>query len=1090
MDPYIGSSHIDDLHSEELIKMEDEYAAHTYHPIPVVFKKAAGVFVWDTEEKRYYDFLSSYSAVNQGHSHPKIVSALITQAQKCALSSRAFYNEIFPQYAKYITEFFGYEMVLPMNTGAEAVETGIKLARRWGYVHKQIPENQAVIICCKGCFHGRTIGVISLSDDPSSFSNYGPLLTGIAKIDYNNTQQLEDAIQHYAGRVCGFIVEPIQGEAGVVVPDEGYLKKCYEICKKNNVLLIADEIQTGLCRTGKLLCSDWDNIKPDVLLLGKAISGGLLPISAVLSSKEVMLTIKPGEHGSTYGGSPLASAVAMAALSVLREESLSDNAQKLGEIFRKEISDIKSPLIIDVRGRGLLNAIVVDPKSPISAWEICMMFAEKGLLAKPTHENIIRLAPPLTITLEQMRECIEIIATVFNDYDENKRFRLAKSFVDGYRGRPAPFGFGVLGELVYRRTYSRIKPDGTNEQWFETVERVVNGTFTMQRQWIERHGLAWNAPRARTLAQNMYERIFSMKFLPPGRGLWAMGSPLTETRGLYAALNNCAFVSTETMRHAPSKPFIFLMDASMLGVGVGFDTKGAGTMTIKGPRRDKTALFTIPDSREGWVESVRLLLDSYFHNKPVQQFEYNLIRGEGEAIKGFGGHSSGPESLKMLHQAIINSLEKEIDRSISVTTIVDLMNLIGKCVVSANTRQTAEIAFGDPNSEEYINLKNYKVNPHRADYGWTSNNSVFASLGMDYEKVCDRIIDNGEPGFAWLDNMQKFSRMDSSEGDNKDIRAVGGNPCLEQTLESFEVCCLVETFPNNHTDLNDYLETLKFAFMYAKTVTLGKTQWPDTNRVLLRNRRIGCSMSGIAQFITEKGLNELKRWSIEGYKAITEYDKYFSEWLAIPRSIKTTSIKPSGTVSLLAGATPGMHYPISEYYIRRVRLQRESGLLAPLIEAGYKVEQAAENKFNMVVEIPIHAGKGIRKAKSLTMWEQLSLAAFLQKYWADNQVSCTVSFNPATEGPQLQYALDYFQYQLKGVSFLPVYEGDQNAYQQMPYEEIDQETYERMTKDLKPVAFNKVLEVTEPKPDKFCDSSACQTLLSINTNTSEPENLS
>ncbi|EFA85035.1 ornithine-oxo-acid transaminase [Heterostelium album PN500] len=405
----------DSYNSEELIKMESDYAAHTYHPLPVVFKRASGVYVWDMEDKRYYDFLSSYSAVNQGHSHPKIVEALITQAQQCALSSRAFYNEIFPQYAKFITEFFGYEMVLPMNTGAEAVETSIKLARRWGYVHKKIPVNEAIIICCRGCFHGRTIGVISLSDDPSSFSNFGPLLGGFVKIDYNNVEQLEEALNKYGDRVCGFICEPIQGEAGVVVPDDGYLKKCQEICKKNNVLMIADEIQTGLCRTGRLLASDWDNVKPDIVLLGKAISGGLLPVSAVLSSKEVMLTIKPGEHGSTYGGSPLASAVAMAALSVLRDENLAENSLRLGDYFRAEITKINSPLIQEVRGKGLLNAIVVDPNATTSAWDICLMFANKGLLAKPTHENIIRLAPPLTITQDQLDECIQVIRQVFYD---------------------------------------------------------------------------------------------------------------------------------------------------------------------------------------------------------------------------------------------------------------------------------------------------------------------------------------------------------------------------------------------------------------------------------------------------------------------------------------------------------------------------------------------------------------------------------------------------------------------------------------------------------------------------------------------------
>ncbi|EGG14973.1 ribonucleoside triphosphate reductase [Cavenderia fasciculata] len=683
--------------------------------------------------------------------------------------------------------------------------------------------------------------------------------------------------------------------------------------------------------------------------------------------------------------------------------------------------------------------------------------------------------------------------TPFYESRSARKFQLSKQFIDGYSQKQVPFGFGVLGELVYRRTYSRIKPDtGTNEQWYETVERVVNGTYNMQKQWIEKHGLDWNTSKAQQSAQKMYDKIFTMKFLPPGRGLWAMGSPLTEERGLYASLNNCAFVSTDNIKQFPSKPFIFLMDASMLGVGVGFDTKGAGTLIVKGPKLDKTNSFKIPDSREGWVESVRLTLDSYFLNKPKQVFDYSLIRGEGVPIKGFGGYSSGPESLKLLHHSICETLDKSIGKPITVTNIVDLMNLIGKCVVSGNTRQTAEIAFGDPESQEYINLKNYKVNPHRQEFGWTSNNSVFSKLGMDYQSICERIVDNGEPGFAWLENMQQFSRMDSTVGDWKDKRAMGGNPCLEQTLESFELCCLVETFPNNHTDFEDFKETLKYAFLYAKTVTLGRTQWPDTNKVLLRNRRIGCSMSGIAQFITNRGLNQLKQWCTDGYEMIQEHDRAYSEWLAIPKSIKTTSIKPSGTVSLLAGATPGMHYPISEYYIRRVRLPRSSSLLDSLREAGYHIEPAVDNKFNVVVEIPIHSGANIRKAKSLTMWEQLSLASFLQKYWADNQVSCTVTFDPKLEGHQLPFALDYFQYQLKGVSFLPSM-SDEMIYEQMPYEEIDAQTYLKRAANLKPVDFNKYQrEAIEPKPDKFCDSSSC--IISSNTTLPrslqvEPENL-
>lgn len=650
-------------------------------------------------------------------------------------------------------------------------------------------------------------------------------------------------------------------------------------------------------------------------------------------------------------------------------------------------------------------------------------------------------------------------------------FKLSTGFVDKFKTIKPPFGFNGLGELVYRRSYSRVKPDGANEEWYETVERVVNGTYTMQKRWIEQHQLGWNAWQGQKSAQEMYRRIFEMKFLPPGRGLWAMGSPITEQKGLYAALNNCAFVSTETIKEDPSKPFCFLMDLAMLGVGVGFDTKGAGNIIVKGPRTDRNPeIYKIPDTREGWVESVRLLIDSYFHKTAPQDFDYSDIRPAGMLIKGFGGISSGPDPLKELHIRIRTVLDKEVGQPLSVTSIVDIMNLLGRCVVSGNVRRTAEIAFGDPNSQEYIDLKNYDVNPQRAEWGWTSNNSVFATLGMDYGAICDRIVKNGEPGFAWLSNMQNYSRMNGIE-DLKDHRARGGNPCLEQTLESYELCCLVETFPMRHESLEDFQRTLKFAYLYAKTVTLGPSHWPESNRVLLRNRRIGCSLSGIAQFIDSRGIEELRKLCVAGYNTIQEYDKKYSDWLAIPRSIKTTCVKPSGTVSLLAGATPGMHFPISNFYIRRVRLPSDSPLLKPLLAAGYKIEPAVESpNTTVVVEFPITVGGKVRKAKDVSMWEQLSLAAFLQKYWADNQVSCTVTFDPEREGKQLKHALDLFQYQLKGISFLPDISG--GAYKQMPYEEISAEQYNSLSNNLKPVDWA-VIKNNTPVPEKFCDSNTC-----------------
>jgi len=652
------------------------------------------------------------------------------------------------------------------------------------------------------------------------------------------------------------------------------------------------------------------------------------------------------------------------------------------------------------------------------------------------------------------------------------KFKLSENFVNKYKRKKPPFGFNGLGELVYMRTYSRIKKNGKNERWWETIQRVVEGTYSMQMNWIEQYQLGWNPWQAQKSAQEMYDRMFNMKFLPPGRGLWAMGTRITEKKKLYAALNNCAFVSTKTLKEDYSKPFTFLMDASMLGVGVGFDTKGAGEVMIKLPNPNRgIEEYVIPDTREGWVESLKLLLESYFHGTAEIQFDYTKIRALGEPIKGFGGVSSGHEPLEEIHVEIRKVLNRNVGEPITVTTIVDIMNLVGKCVVAGNVRRTAEIVFGEPDDDEYLDLKNYKVNPHREQYGWTSNNSIFAELGMDYTDVCKRIVDNGEPGFAWLENMRKFSRMQNG-GDNKDHRVAGGNPCLEQSLESYELCCLVETFPNNHDSLEDYKRTLKYAYLYAKTVTLGKTHWSDTNRVMLRNRRIGCSVSGVAQFITKHGMEELRKWLEDGYDTIQDWDCIYSDWFAVPKSIKTTSVKPSGTVSLLAGATPGLHYPESRFYFRRMRLSNQSELIEPLKKAGYNVEPAfGSEDSTMVVEVPVDMGEGIRTAAELSIWEQFSLAAFLQRHWADNQVSCTATFNPETEADELPHVLKYFQYRLKGISLLPRTNG--GAYKQMPYEAIDEKTYHLEVEKLSRLTFG-VIKNEEADVEKFCNNDVCE----------------
>lgn len=406
--------------AEELIKLEDNYGAHNYHPLPVVLERGEGVFLWDVNGKRYYDFLSAYSAVNQGHCHPKIINSLIDQAQKLTLTSRAFYNNQLGVYEEFITKYFGYDKVLPMNTGAEAVETAIKLCRKWAYEKKGIEENQALIVVCENNFHGRTTTIVSFSVDRDAYGNYGPFTPGFIVVPYNNAEMLEKVLNENKN-IAGFLVEPIQGEAGAYVPDDGYLKKCYDLCRKNNVLFIADEVQTGIARTGKLLACDYEGVRPDILILGKALSGGTYPVSAVLSDQQIMDVIQPGQHGSTFGGNPIAAAVAVAALEVVRDENLAEKAFELGVYFRHEMDQLcsASKIASFVRGKGLLNALIINNEQQNDlAWEICLRLADNGLLAKPTHTNIIRFAPPLVITEEQLAECVEIIKSTIKAFEE------------------------------------------------------------------------------------------------------------------------------------------------------------------------------------------------------------------------------------------------------------------------------------------------------------------------------------------------------------------------------------------------------------------------------------------------------------------------------------------------------------------------------------------------------------------------------------------------------------------------------------------------------------------------------------------------
>lgn len=658
-----------------------------------------------------------------------------------------------------------------------------------------------------------------------------------------------------------------------------------------------------------------------------------------------------------------------------------------------------------------------------------------------------------------------------------RTFKLEESFIQNYINKKAPFGFNGLGELTYIRTYSRLKADGQNEKWYETIRRVVEGTYSIQKNHINYYGLGWSEEQAQHSAEEMYDLMFNMKFLPPGRGIWAMGTDIIEKRGLFAALNNCAFISTDNLAKDLTKPFEFLMDMSMLGVGVGFDVEGAGQIEIKQPKENvNDTVFVIEDSREGWVKSLKLILMGYFKGNSIPEIDYSLIRKKGEAIKTFGGTASGSGPLKHLHKQINKILSKSIGKTISIRNIVDIMNLIGQCVVAGGVRRTAEISFG-PSTQEYLSLKNYYWNAEegkfvgamaeRADFGWTSNNSIFAKVGQDYTEVGAQTAVNGEPGYAWLENMQKYGRM-IDPPNWKDKKAKGGNPCLEQTLESGELCNLVEIFVNSISSLDEFLRVIKFAYLYAKTVTLGQTHVEETNRIMLRNRRIGTSMSGIVQKITEIGIDEFKQWCDSGYKTIQKYDEIYSDWLCIVQSIKKTSIKPSGTISLLNGSTPGIHYPEDIYCIRRIRILKTSDLIQKCIIAGYVVEPDAVDDSVMVVEIPIKFDKVDRTVSDVSIWEQVSLAAMLQAYWADNQVSCTVTFKPE-EGKEIPHILNHFQYQLKGISFLPKVE--KGVYAQMPYEGITEEKYNQLMKNIVQIDFSGISE--ESTPEKFCDNDYC-----------------
>ena len=644
-------------------------------------------------------------------------------------------------------------------------------------------------------------------------------------------------------------------------------------------------------------------------------------------------------------------------------------------------------------------------------------------------------------------------------------FSLSQIFLDQYKNTQPKWG--PLGYVTYKRTYSRTKEDGSSEEFWETCKRVVEGVYNIQKIHCRTLLLPWDEKKSQISAQRMYDKMFNFKFLPPGRGLWAMGTDMVYAKGS-ASLNNCAFVSTSEIDTDFAAPFCFLMDMSMLGVGVGGDTKGVGKVNIVSPKySDKE--YIVEDTREGWVNIVKVVLNAFVGKGAIpEKIDYSKIRPFGTLIKGFGGVASGPQPLIDLIENIKKLFIKEDNEEsykITSSQIVDIFNYIGKCVVSGNVRRTAEIMFGDPNDEEFMSLKQDKDALY--DRRWASNNSIYGTVGMDYSKISELMASNGEPGIVWLDNMREYSRMNGIK-DYKDIKAGGSNPCSEQTLESFELCCLVETFPNHHDSLEEYLETLKYAYLYAKSVTLVPTHDQRTNAVMARNRRIGCSQSGIVQAIQKLGYREYLNWCDKGYNHIQELDKQYSNWLCIPRSIKTTSVKPSGTVSLLAGATAGIHFPHAEYYIRRIRMQKGTPLVDVCKEAGYEVEIDAYSDNTMVVSFPIKEEHFNKSKDDVSIWQQFALAADIQEHWADNQVSITVTFSKK-EIDQIVPCLEHFETKLKSISLLPLLEED-HGYVQTPYEKITKEKYLEMSSKIKPMKIN---EKTHEVDDKFCDGDNC-----------------
>ncbi len=652
-----------------------------------------------------------------------------------------------------------------------------------------------------------------------------------------------------------------------------------------------------------------------------------------------------------------------------------------------------------------------------------------------------------------------------------EKFKLSKTFLEQYSEKQPKWG--PLGYVTYKRTYSRtIEEEKRTEEYWETLERVTNGVYSLQKMHANNLRLPWNEQKSQRSAQKMFELMWDFKFTPAGRGFWIMGTNFMYDRGS-AALNNCAFVSTNEISTNFAAPFCFMMDMLMLGVGVSGDTKGAGTVKIIDPRlAEHDDLYVVEDTREGWVATLEMVLNAFIGKGKLYHLDTSKVRPLGEPIKGFGGVASGPDPLIDAVIEIRKLLDLKNnggeDYKIRSDQIVDIFNLIGKCVVAGNVRRSAELMLGDPDDAVFRKLKQDKdkLMHHR----WASNNSIIAKIGMDYSAYALDTAFNGEPGYFWLENAQKYGRF-IDPPNWKDRRALGTNPCSEQTLESFELCNLVETYPSNHESLEDWITTLKFAYLYAKSVTLLLTHDERTNAVMGRNRRIGLSASGIIDAFNKFGRRETLNAMDKGYKYVQDLDKMYSDWLCIPRSIKMTTVKPSGTVSLLAGVSPGIHYPHSEYYIRRIRMMENSPLIPILKKAKFHIEDDKYSPNTVVISFPMKEAYFKKGKNDVSMWEQVKNAVDLQYYWSDNQVSITVTVKKK-EQFDIKTVLESFEDSLKSISFLP----PEHGYEQPPYEEITEAEYTKLNSKIKPLNYDKLngSGTVHDHDEKYCSNDSCE----------------